>query len=391
MKESLIFIPFQDAYCFLNDGILTREYAALLQLKRYGAKSFTLVNKPRTILDARRFDIDEARFPQGTHESEARYILENALTINPASLLDPRQVLGKRKWWSSGYMRALPLIKKDLSQSLAYSNNPFSWKLLLELKQRGCTICFDAMDNMSTYPHFWKKEQEEAYFGYRTVLQFADFTSVNSLRTKQFFLDEFDKDVPLIKNGVFQNILRPHARTSQVEYVTELKSAYRTCAGFVGKIGMRIDHRLIKHIANEGRDCLFVFVGPKLNGQCRDFDDVVSECPNVIKLDAIPSAYLFEMLDVFDFLMIPYSVGKNENSGDPLKLYQYFLTGKPILCTSIKEVDSYAHLITVSDNCNVWADRLRQDAALHDYSSVVDDITWEHRFEPLAEFCKGLA
>ena len=85
--------------------------------------------------------------------------------------------------------------------------------------------------------------------------------------------------------------------------------------------------------------------------------------------------------------MIPYSVGKNENSGDPLKLYQYFMTGKPIACTPIREVGEYSDLILVSDDVDDWTRLLRGgDTGTRSYSSVSSSIRWDERASVLLSF-----
>ena len=73
MKETkLVFIPYQDLYNFLNDGIMTREYAILSRLSGIRDIPTIIINKPRTLLDGKRIGKAEGLFPEGSEEGLLR-------------------------------------------------------------------------------------------------------------------------------------------------------------------------------------------------------------------------------------------------------------------------------------------------------------------------------
>lgn len=383
----LIFIPFQDEYCFENDGILTREYAMLRLFAEAGHELHTVVNKPRTALDAKSIVKNPSMFPAGSIEAEILSKLDAAEAIDPKRLFSIKQLTAKRGWWVDAYLDVLDRFPADLNGYLVYTNTPFAWKLVRALKERGAMVAFDSMDNMMTYPHFWESEKVAAKEGYGELLALADYACANSQRTVDFFESEFGRSVELVKNGVFQPKRIDATGLEQAERIRSAKARYARCAGFVGKFGLRIDHEFIDDLAKANGNCLFVFVGLELSGQCGAFNEVVAAYENVLKLPALPSAYLYEVLDLFDILMIPYAVGKNENSGDPLKLYQYFMTGKPIACTPIREVDEYANLILVSHDVKEWSALLREGVAeAQDYTPVLSSVLWQERARNLLRF-----
>lgn len=384
-RLKLIFIPFQDEHCFENDGILTREYAMLNLLIEAGHELCAVVNKPRTTLDAKGISVDPFKFPDGSIEADMLSALQSSCNINPKRFFSVRQLTSKRGWWVDAYLCALDRLPEDLNGYLVYTNTPFSWKLVKALKERGAAVLFDSMDNMMTYPHFWKSEKEAAKEGYGELLALADYACANSQRTVDCFKTVFGTTVDLVKNGVFRPRKVDSSGVEQIGTISSAKASYAICAGFVGKFGLRMDHEFIDKLAKANRRCLFVFVGLELAGQCEAFNEVVSDNPNIIKLPAVPSAYLYSVLELFDVLMIPYSVGKNENSGDPLKLYQYFMMDKPILCTSIAEVDQYKDQILISSDADEWTAEIAKGARTVDYSSVRAEIQWARRASALAD------
>lgn len=384
----LIFIPFQDEPCFLNNGILTREYAMLKLIKDAGYEPRFVINKPRTILDHKEVSSNERLFPLGSIEHEIKQAIDAAQSIFPFRELSLSQITMKRGWWVDGYLKALDFLPGNLSDYLVYSNTPFSWKLIEHLKQRGATILFDSMDNMAIYPHFWMKERAAAHEGYSKLLEIANFSCANSQRTVDYFKSEFDVDVELIKNGVFQPRLMDSLTIDLYDEIAKIKQKYRHTVGFIGKFGFRIDHTLIDELANKAPDLLFVLIGPELDGQCSEINKIVTGHSNILKYPGVPSAYLYKLMSAFDSLMIPYSVGENENSGDPLKLYQYLLANKPIACTPIREVAEFSDYILISDNSDKWLEFFDNPDQFVCRKHAIDSILWSSRAASLIHFIK---
>lgn len=355
-----------------------------------GHELCAVINKPRTILDAKSINIDYSRFPYGSVEADVLQVLKGACDISPKRLMSIKQLTSKRGWWVDAYLSALDQLPENLTEYLIYTNTPFSWKLVKALKKRGARVFFDSMDNMITYPHFLSSEKRAAKEGYGELLTFADFACANSQRTVDFFNAMFGKSVELVKNGVFLPRSIDSSGIEQVKVIESAKAAYKCCAGFIGKFGLRIDHRFIGELADANPSCLFVFIGLELEGQCEEFNKVVLDHPNILKLPSLPSAYVYGVLDEFDALMIPYSVGDNENSGDPLKLYQYFMTGKPIACTPIREVGEYANHVLISDDAREWSMLLATlPAESQDYSEILESISWQKRAASLLNSISG--
>ena len=389
MRDKLIFIPFQDENCLISDGILTREYAWLLMLDRAGYKLAATINKPRTLLDEKKLSPDYTKFPQQSYEREALELIKRRASINPRQSLSVTQVLKKRCWWEDGYLRAIEDLQLNINNCIVYSNTPFSWKLLSYLKSQGAVVFFDTMDNMAIYPHFKSYERERAYQGYSEILKFADVVCVNSDKTQSFFQERFKTKVPVIRNGVFEPRYCDATGLQIYQQICEAKKGYRAVAGFIGKMCLRIDARLLNQLAKAVQDCLILLIGPDLAGQTKEIDELVKRCSNVKRLEPVPSAYLYSIYDLFDYLILPYTVDVNENSGDPLKLYQYLMTDKPVISTGVSGMAAYADTILVSNEIADWIGLLSSEAKPKDYGSVHSSILWESRAEPILKALEG--
>lgn len=385
-STSLLFIPYQDTDNFYEDGILTREFAILLLLHNMGFTNITNVKKPRTLLDKRRYQTNVNYYPDGSTEGKVKEICDKAKTIQYLPPFKFSQIVRRRNWWLEGYEKTISLIPWDkVKNGLVYSDNPYAVNLLEVCKQKGMTVYFDVMDNFAIHPSLSPEEQAGALEAYKKVLSFADIVSANSAQTCDFMKEKTTREPFLVKNGVFS----PEEAANKIklpfsEELNILKNKYKNCVGYIGKLGLRIDANLVEQIADACPDTLFVFVGPFLKGQVSEkLQELISSKSNIVHFDAIPSAFVYPTIEEFDICMLPHSVGKAENGGDPLKLYQYMITNKPIITTSILGVQEFADVIKISDDQSEWVEYINRG-----HSSIkrnVDDFSWKNRFSPIEE------
>ena len=123
---------------------------------------------------------------------------------------------------------------------------------------------------------------------------------------------------------------------NEIRKIREAKQKYTKCVGYIGKLGLRLDAELIDGVTSACPEILFVFVGGYLKGQINEkLIKIFENRDNVLHIDAVPSAFVYSILNEFDVLSIPHAVGKAENGGDPLKLYQYLTRNKPIITTDV--------------------------------------------------------
>ena len=389
MTKTLIFIPYQDTDTFFNDSILTREYAILYLLYKYGYTNVINVCKPRTILDKKYVRINYKSFPDKSIERKTLEILLNAPKIQFLPILNINQIIKKREWWIKGYKKTIELLNKsqtkiDYKNTIVYSNNPYSLELLKELKKHGAKIYFDIMDNFAIHPSLRKNERKSALNCYIEILNFADIVSANSNQTCNF-MKKYRNDIKLVKNGVFIENNAINIDDNKLDIIEKKGSNYDGIIGYIGKIGKRIDSDLVYKVSKKLPNYLFVFVGENLKDQVdKKLIEIFNNDNNVLHIDKIPSSYVYSFLDKFDILSIPHSVGKNENGGDPLKLYQYLTRKKYIITTPILGVDEFSKYIKITDNVDEWVEFIKNPRIEKNFENF-DMISWESRFNCVKE------
>ena len=381
---TLIFIPYQDTDNFYSDGILTREYAMLYFLYDMGFTNIINVKKPRTLLDSPKYIVHEEYYPEGTIENYVKKYCDAATTIQYHPIFSLDQIINRRCWWIRGYTHHEKELRSFIVQgkTIVYSDNPFAADILASLHEQGAVIYFDIMDNFAIHPSLNKKEHEEAWKGYQRIMEFADIVSANSDQTCAFVKEKTGREIILVKNGVFRNNETTLSDLSCVDEIKEKKKYFHKCAGYIGKLGSRLDADLIAEVSSACPEILFVFVGSCLKGQINEkLMSLFDKNNNVVHIDAIPSAYVYPVLNQFDILTIPHAVGVAENGGDPLKLYQYLTREKPIITTNILGVSEFEETIKISNESEEWIKYLKKE----DYEITDREIrfTWNERVKPI--------
>lgn len=386
--KTLIFIPYQDSDNFLSEGILTREFAMLYLFWNLGYRKVINIKKPRTVLDRKGYLVLEEYFPDDTVEMAVKKIIENSQTIQYLPWFNLSQILKRRGWWEAGYRETIKQVNINIDEEyIIYSDNPFAVDLLHHLRGNGGRLYFDMMDNFAIHPSLSERERKIALEGYKKIFTFSDYLSANSKQTCDYMRNYTSKEILLVKNGVFEkNEMKNNFELSSIQLIRKKKKGFKKCVGYIGKLGLRLDEKLIDSISQSCRDILFVFVGDYLKGQINNkLLKLFHERENVLHINAIPSAYVYPVLNEFDILSIPHAVGKNENGGDPLKLYQYMTRKKPIITTPILGVEEFKEYIYIESSAFGWIDCLNENMKACQID--VKQFTWETRTRQLFENC----
>jgi len=92
-------------------------------------------------------------------------------------------------------------------------------------------------------------------------------------------------------------------------------------------------------------------------------------------------------LRAFDVCMIPFLVNQVTNATDPVKMYEYFAQGKPVVATAMTELQTWGDLLYLASSPKEFAGKL--DQALSEKNGdlarrridFARSNTWRHRYE----------
>lgn len=135
--------------------------------------------------------------------------------------------------------------------------------------------------------------------------------------------------------------------------------------GFIGGINNRLNYQLLFDLISKTPKYNYIFIGPLGS------DNNVSPKPinslakklfsfkNVYHIDLVPKSQISEFINIFDIAIIPYDIRDKFNLlCYPMKIFEYFSLEKPVVSTSIKELEQFPDLIKIGNTSSEWQKHL---------------------------------
>lgn len=129
--------------------------------------------------------------------------------------------------------------------------------------------------------------------------------------------------------------------------------------GFIGQIGNRFDFPWLIQLMQAFPEHIFVFIGAIWAWKELDDSHLASQItelqaqPNYVHLPPVAKATIPVLVQQFDFGLIPYTSSQVFNKNcHPMKLYEYWWFGKPVIATSIYELSRYARDLYSGDDAH---------------------------------------
>ena len=138
----------------------------------------------------------------------------------------------------------------------------------------------------------------------------------------------------------------------------DLAALPRPRLGYVGTVGRWVDLELLAHVARHRPDCGVAVIGPV------ESDVAPPHGPaNLRLLGERPYATVPAYLAGLDVLLIPFRLMDLTHAVNPVKLYEYCATGKPIVSTPIEDIVAEPGLCHVGDGHDAFLEAI-DDALL---------------------------
>ena len=109
-------------------------------------------------------------------------------------------------------------------------------------------------------------------------------------------------------------------------------------AGYVGYLGPWLDYRLLATAMVAAPDVQFVFIGP-VNDKAGF--DLLRRQQNFHWLGVKPYNDVPAFVNALDCCLIPFRPGNIARTTNPVKIFEYFSLGKPVVTTPVLELEQY--------------------------------------------------
>jgi len=131
--------------------------------------------------------------------------------------------------------------------------------------------------------------------------------------------------------------------------------------GFIGAINNRLDYQLLFKLISQTPQYNYLFIGPLGNDAnvspkpIKKLSKKLFSFKNVYNVGLIPKNKISQFVNLFDIAIIPYDINDDFNRlCYPMKLFEYFAAGKPVLSTPIEELKNFPGLVFISSKPSNW-------------------------------------
>lgn len=153
--------------------------------------------------------------------------------------------------------------------------------------------------------------------------------------------------------------------------ILHLRQQGKPIAGYYGAMASWFDYELLTATARRRPDWNFLLIGPQYD-QNPDAKPPIG-VPNITWIGPRDYQALPGYLKLFDVAMIPFQVNEITKATSPLKLYEFFAGGKPVISSPMPECQAYPEVHTVT--------------SVEQFSTALDAALKESRD---AAYCKHL-
>jgi glycosyltransferase involved in cell wall biosynthesis len=125
--------------------------------------------------------------------------------------------------------------------------------------------------------------------------------------------------------------------------------------GYIGGVNRRMNYALVEGIAKKFSFCTIIIVGPLQDAVGARGIRRLLKHPGVVWIGDMPKYQIAGVVSSFDIGIIPYDVSSAYNRYSfPMKVFEYFYMGKPVIATPIVELKRFANLVKIGSTVSEW-------------------------------------
>lgn len=181
-------------------------------------------------------------------------------------------------------------------------------------------------------------------------------------------------------------ILRNAVRAEDFDFLPRRSRSSRRSVGYVGSLDFWFDVESVRLSATRHPEWEFLLFGRI------ESDDIhrLSTLPNVRLMGEVPYSTLRFHLGSVDVCMIPFRMSPLTLATNPLKLYEYFACGHPVVSSPLPEVQEFSDLVYIANTPEEFVSQLEAAMAENDLAAafgrrvVAERESWSARCTAIA-------
>lgn len=152
-----------------------------------------------------------------------------------------------------------------------------------------------------------------------------------------------------------------HFRKNKFSVPEDLIKIPKPIVGIAGGIDWRTNLSLVERIAKNNVNVNFVFIGPLIvfdKSFANKFKAVVN-LKNVYYLGNKSKSSLRNYYNNFNICLIPYNFNKKAHGNNPMRLYEYFALGKPVISSPVEALNKFKPYLFMASSIKEFESSLK--------------------------------
>jgi polysaccharide pyruvyl transferase CsaB len=204
-------------------------------------------------------------------------------------------------------------------------------------------VLYDWIDDLSVFPYDRRLLEEN----HAKALKEATVVASVARRLHAEALEQ-RPDALYLPNGVeYERFAAPAKPASNDRDLESLLASGRPIAGYYGALAEWFDYELVDEAARLRPDWSFLLIGPMYDQSLQGRPMLKRE--NVRWIGPRDYHLLPGYLALFDVATIPFRINPITTATSPLKLYEYFAGGKPVVTTPMPECAAFPEVSIAKD------------------------------------------
>ena len=177
----------------------------------------------------------------------------------------------------------------------------------------------------------------------------------------------------------------------ELKEIPAIRELGNTLIGFIGNLANHVDYGLLQSIVDTFSHSKLIIVGPLEKNVSELAKNGLNNRKNILCIDSVNIQRLFDILYSLDVCILPFKINKITEASDPMKMYDYIHSSKPIVAVKVNEnmvrfapfsflckerIDFITYLDKILKKNYISASAKERNAFLdsHSWDSIVGDI-----------------
>jgi glycosyltransferase involved in cell wall biosynthesis len=270
-------------------------------------------------------------------------------------------------------------------------NDPISWfynikKVNFAGRFNEKLIVYDCVDEHSAFTGASNEMVEQE----RSLIEKSDLIFVSSeelYKTKR----KLKKETYIVTNAAdINHFMKAMDDVTQIS--KDIAKLPKPIVGYVGGIWDWFDSDIIEHIAKSHPEYSIVLIG-HIN---KDVNSLKKQ-KNVYLLGSRDFNDLPAYLKGFDVCIIPFKINRLTKNADPIKLYEYMATGKPIVSVDLPEVQKFSKFVKIaktkaefSNYVSQFIIKKRDEQSIKKQIEAAKEHSWDNRVKSMVKIIESM-